>query len=588
MRILLLSRSEITRSPRGRALAKTLVAVGHEVVAVCGGAGKSLLPGVDIRRVPTRVPRRWGRVGWSLRRIQPAAFRHMLFERSFKRAATAVDADLIYPIGRRDLETATEIASSSQAILREPQWPSAGDRDVVDLAPDTIELSSSPAGKPLPFHTTADTRVGRRPAKGRHSGVRVTFAYQRTKTTPAQYLESAAERAGMVVDRHDGALDWNDIHPETAAVVFVESPYPAIEVRGRNDHGVPVLYWVHHGEHHLPANLRLSRRYGAHAVLLAHSWHLAHRFPIPVHRFPFAVAPEIFAGNRPFEERRKDVAMIGAGVEGGGGRYARRQHLVAALKHQYPHSSSFVYGVSPDEMACLYGDSRIVLNEGGDRHHPVTMRVFEAIGSGAFLVTDDAPGLGILFHPRSHYAEIVDDITTQVGDLLADPSIADRAAAAHSHAMEHHLYDHRIDDLVEIAAQTTVFGQDTIIQPSSIAGLIEDDLDVQEIALFGIDYLFDQLGTHVLWDGPTLVRTSRSRTVDAVVLGPDYQHRVDIAAERATRFVYAFAAHQETLERLALSRWPDATCTYTDGVLRVDLGAKSYRVRAAGHPLAGA
>lgn len=588
MRILLLSHSEITRNPQARTLARTLVNAGHDVIAICGGTSASSIPDVAIKRIPTRFPRGWGRVGWLARRIQPTRIRRAIFERSFTNAAGKAGADLIYPMSRRDLDTAVSIASDDQAIFREPHWPSAGKRDIVDLAPHNVALSSAPAGPPAVLYTSADRRSGLRPEENRHSGIRIDFVSQRTTTTPAQYLENAADRAGMTVSHHDGEIDWTKVHPETAAVVIVESPYPALRVTGHNEHNIPVLFWVHHGEHHLPANLRLLERYGVHAVLLAHSWHLAHRFPVPVHRFPFAVPPEIMTDDHRFEERSRDIAMVGAGVEGGTGRYARRQQLVDALKRSYPHTNSFVYGVSPDEMAAIYGDSRIVLNEGGDRHHPVTMRVFEATGAGALLLTDDAPGLNLLFAADEHYELIASDIREQVASLLASATTADRAGAAHEHAMTHHTYDHRIDDLLTIASNTEVFSREPQSRLGGIAGRIAEDPDVQEVALFGMDSLAEQLATHVLWDGPTLLSTTHDRMVDAVALGPHYRHRIDIAVERARRYVYAHREHHEALERFAQSRWPDSTCDVAEGVLRVDLGAKSYRMRAAGHPLAGA
>lgn len=587
MRILLLSHSEITRNPQARALSRSLARAGHEVVAVCGGASAGVLPDVRIERVPTRVPQGWGRLGWIIRRIQPTRMRRAIFERSLAAAAGAVAADLIYPIGRRDMAIAISIASESQAICREPHWPTAGERDLIDLAPVHPTLGSSSQDS-LGFHTVADRRPGYRPAAGRHDGVRIDLVSQRTTTTPAQYLENAAGRAGLIVNRQDGTLNWNEVHPDTVAVVIVESPYPPLEITGSNQHDIPVLFWIHHGEHHLPANLRLLDRYGAHAVLLAHSWHLAHRFPIPVHRFPFAVAGELIKSTVPFAERSNNVAMVGAGVEGGTGRYARRQQLVDVLRRAYPHATSFAYGVPPDEMARIYGDARIVLNEGGDRHRPVTMRVFEAIGAGALLLTDRAPGLDLLFAEGRHYELIGSDIEQQVASLLDAPTTPERAAAAQAHAYQHHTYDHRIDELLEIAGITKVFPRPPVPRLTGIAGRIQDDPDVQEIALFGINGLADQLETHVRWDGPILLSTTRDRIVDAVVLGPHYRHRIDIAVERAGRYVYAHAEHHKSVQRYAQSRWPDSTCDIRDGVLRVDLGAKSYRMRPAGHPLAGA
>jgi hypothetical protein len=290
---------------------------------------------------------------------------------------------------------------------------------------------------------------------------------------------------------------------------------------------------------------------------------------------------------RPFVDRSNDVALVGAGIDGGGGRYARRHHLITQLRHHFPESSSFSYGVPPPQMVRLYEDSRLVLNDGGDRHHPITMRIFEAIGAGAFALTDPAPGLDLLFDPDRHYETIDDDVAAQAARLVADPETAKRAAAAHDFAMEHHTYDHRIDDLLTIAAATESRSNPALEVANGIVGIVWADPDVQEIAAFGEADLVDSLPTHVVWDGPTLLASHPQRTVDAVVVGQGQEAVLSKAIRRARRFIYADATLGDQAWSLAAELHRQAQRTESLDVVRIDLGADSYRLRAADHPLAG-
>ncbi len=393
-------------------------------------------------------------------------------------------------------------------------------------------------------------------------------------------------RAGITVVEGDAALDWDTIPPDTAAAVFVESPYPAAEVRGHNP-GIPVLFWVHHGEHHLATNLRLADRYRADAVLMAHSWHLAHRFPVPVHRFPFAVAPELARAGIPFEQRRFDIAMVGAGVAADGGRYNRRGRLVKALEAAFPTTSAFHYGIPPDEMADLYGNSRVVLNEGGDRHHPITMRVFEAIGAGALLLTDPAPGLDLLFDPAWHYELVGDDVAAQVGDLLARVDTPRRAEDARRHAMDHHRYDHRVNELVEIVKETSRVARPPAPDLGDLARAVHADVEVDEVLMFGAAEAAAELTDRVVWRGEQLDPVGRTDQVDAVVIGADSDVAFERAIAAARRYVYVEGRTAASVARQVRALRPDAEITSWGSVVRVALPASGYQVRPANHPLAG-
>src|SRR5690606_23639341 len=135
------------------------------------------------------------------------------------------------------------------------------------------------------FHTGSVNRSAYASEPGRHVGRKVVIAYRKTDSNPGKYLEAALRRSGADVRLETDALDFDTVDPDTDFIVFVEGPYPAIDVTGATPE-VPILFWFHHGEHHLQANLRLLDRYRADAALMAHSWHLAHWVQVPVHRFP--------------------------------------------------------------------------------------------------------------------------------------------------------------------------------------------------------------------------------------------------------------------------------------------------------------
>ncbi len=159
------------------------------------------------------------------------------------------------------------------------------------------------------------------------------------------------------------------------------------------------------------------------------------------------MAPDLFDGSTPIAARRYDVAMVGAYIRGGGP-YAFRGHLTTSLEAALP-STAFEEGVSASRMAELYEQARIIPNEGGTRHFPITMRVLEAIGAGALLVTQPIPGLDQILTPGEHFLHLETDFVDQFQSLLADQDRMQRIVdQARSHVAGAHLYDHRVDELM--------------------------------------------------------------------------------------------------------------------------------------------
>jgi hypothetical protein len=580
MRICLVATGDAPSNPRLMTLSDTLSRAGHNVSIVCGGRSRPTDP-EGIVRVPSRVPEGRGRLGRVLRRLQPKTIRRRSFTRRLISTTADLDPDLIYATTAGVIPIAREAARRSGAVIvRDPRFPDAGDRDIIHLAPTQVRFSSSPAGPGLPFQTPRDERTPWYPEADRHSGTKAVMAYQATETTPARYLRAALERAGIEVRHVGDRLNWEAIDRDVGFVVFVESPYPGIEVVGDNP-GIPVLLWAHHGEHHTGTHLRLIRRYGVHAVLLAHSWHLAHRYPVPVHRFPFAVAPEVFNGAEPWDERSLDTAFVGSlGSESG--TYDARRRLLDSLSEALPDDRvCFTDSASPAEMARIYARSKTVVDDGGTRHFPITMRVFETIGSGALLLTTDAPGLSCLFSRDREYLVLdVGHPGEQVRRITGGGSSGARtASAAHEYATGRHLYDHRVDELVEIAAATVPSVSPDWERPddlSPLARAIDDHLEIETVAAYGATGLRNELPLQSVWLDPD----PGTRSYDAVVIGANCVGEVGPAVDDAVRYAIVDddSGHCEAVERQLRAKIGPMFVKRGGGVTVFDLGTPGYRV----------
>ena len=492
-------------------------------------------------------------------------------------AAASTGADVYVPTDVRALPAAAKAAGETGgSVARSPKMSSPPEVDLIDLAPTHPEKAAPVAGWG-PFHTPSDGRSPYTPEPDRHHGRKVILCYRRSEVNPGRYLEAGLIRSGAEVRVETEGIDLTSIDPNTAFVVFVEGPYPALDVRGETD--APVLFWFHHGEHHLHANTRLADRYRADAVLMAHSWHLAYWLPAPVHRFPFGVATELVDPRRPLIDRRYDVSMVGAKIRAGGP-YGRRQQLVSQLDAALPHDRlGFREQVSAQEMADLYGDARIVINEGGTRHFPITMRVLEAVGSGAVLLSDRLPGMEMLLEEGTQYEVLTQDVVADVRRLLERPSSLQRMSDfALGRAMGLHTYDHRADELFEIAANTRKRAISPPPPRSPLADLIDRDVEVQRVAQVGAPELVMDLPDREIWDTATL-GTER--------LGPGKMETVAIRAEditgfedvlRSARRYWYIDGAGRGLRRFLDSEAPDALVEEHQGMTRVDLMAPSYRI----------
>ena len=579
MHVCVLTNRDPSGDPAARVTLHALTRAGNRISEV-----RVLSPSAPMPRdsgvvtVPSRRPRGGGKLGALVRRLQPEGWRQSDLKKRLVSAAVTTGAELFLPVPTNLLPAAAEAARQvGGAVMRTPYQPPAGDVDLIDLAPKRPDLAMPPSGSGT-FHTHDDDRAPYRPEPGRYAGRKVLMAYRKTDSNPGKYLEEALRRSGAEVRLETDTVDFDSVDPDTDLILFVEGPYPAIEVSGRTP-DVPILFWFHHGEHHLQANLRLVDRYRADAVLMAHSWHLAHWVQAPVHRFPFGIPIELLSGQKPLADRRYDVAMVGAKLWEGGP-YTRRQQIVAELEAAFPGERlGFAEKVTAKEMAALYEEARVIPNEGGTRHYPITMRVFEAIAARAVLITDDLPGTDLLFEPKRHYLVLEDDIVSQVKGILSDLEAAQGIAdAAWEHAHGRHTYDHRVDELFHIASRATKRDPSIAVPTTELAALIDRDAEVQRVAQIGAPELWEELPSRQVFDASTLdpARLAPEKMETIAIRSDDVSGYRDVM-RAARRYLY-FEGKAAGLEEYLAEEQPQAVVERLGRLIRVDLLAESYRV----------
>jgi spore maturation protein CgeB len=82
------------------------------------------------------------------------------------------------------------------------------------------------------------------------------------------------------------------------------------------------------------------------------------------------------------------------------------------------------------------------------------MRLYEATGMGALLLTDQKRNLAEIFVPGEHVAAYTDaqDCVRQIHALLADDALRERiAAAGQQQAIQHQNYYRRVGEIIALA-----------------------------------------------------------------------------------------------------------------------------------------
>lgn len=485
-------------------------------------------------------------------------------------------ADIYRPVHLSALPAAESAAQSQSrsSVLVNPGWERPTSGDLIALAPTEPWRSVPASGLQAGLHVPGWSHDRRSKAEGS-----VLVAYRKTQRNPGRYLETALRRIGLEVT-HVESVDWTSIPPETKALILVESPLPALPVHGRNP-GVPVIFWVHHGEHHVDANTRLQRHYRAHAVVMAHSWHLAHRFIGLVDRLPFAAAPELFSrAFRPHGERDWLVGFVGATSPDT--RYERRDQLLQELKKRLgPDRVTMQSGLAPEAMADLYENSRVVVDDGAGRHLPITMRVFEATAAGALLVTNAGPGLDILLTRGSEFVELPRDVARLVDIVLSDTEPV--ARSGYDETWFRHTYDDRARDVLDVAERVKELGieePEPVVEERGLASVIGRFPDAQRVLDLGGSMRGFLPGREV-WDYERFADRAEPATFHASVIAesdPEATRRA-IAAARTAVVTPKSLADSVAIDLMAIHS--DATRHDFDEETVFTFGSSGYRVSPA-------
>ena len=157
---------------------------------------------------------------------------------------------------------------------------------------------------------------------------------------------------------------------------------------------------------------------------------------------PLGCSPELHAVEP--MERVYDVAFVG-GVPADPSH--RRRRLLDAVRERFPNSK--IGQIWPGEMARIYAQAKIVINIAADRD--VNMRVFEALASGALLITDEADGLEDLFDDGKHLVIYRDDdsLPDIIERYLEDNTARERIAAeGRKLVYAKHTYQHRTRQMI--------------------------------------------------------------------------------------------------------------------------------------------
>lgn len=107
------------------------------------------------------------------------------------------------------------------------------------------------------------------------------------------------------------------------------------------------------------------------------------------------------------------------------------------------------------EMFDVLSDSKIVINRHGTiaQNYSVNMRMYEATGSGAVLVTEDSVNISDLFEPGQEVCTYSDndEAATKIQQLLADSAKMERIAKlGRDRTLKSHSYDQRVAKLIQI------------------------------------------------------------------------------------------------------------------------------------------
>lgn len=230
--------------------------------------------------------------------------------------------------------------------------------------------------------------------------------------------------------------EWGDWQPDVCVWIEAGGEW-CPDLR---DSGAPTVGYFIDSHSHLSQHIQNAPLFDR--VFVAHRQYVE-RIPgaewLPVACDPDVHTPTVTG------EPEYDVAFVG-NTYGGSPMYAGRRRLLALLRERY--KLRVESGLYFTDMANVYASARVAFNvsTAGD----LNMRVFEAMCSGTPLVTDWAPGSGLLDlfgylrHLLVYYDGNDESLCTQIGLMLhGQDAPREIGAAGRAEVIAHHTYAHR-------------------------------------------------------------------------------------------------------------------------------------------------
>jgi glycosyltransferase involved in cell wall biosynthesis len=132
--------------------------------------------------------------------------------------------------------------------------------------------------------------------------------------------------------------------------------------------------------------------------------------------------------------------------------YPQRKRMLDQIANNFPNS--YIEKASADQMLEIYQKSKIVFNF--SFKNDINMRIFEAMGSGAVLVTNkiESNGMEDLFKEATHYLNYSaeNNLIDLIKRILQDPELqASISENARDNIIRNHTYEHRASEILSFA-----------------------------------------------------------------------------------------------------------------------------------------
>lgn len=167
--------------------------------------------------------------------------------------------------------------------------------------------------------------------------------------------------------------------------------------------------------------------------------------------------------HRPLPRMRRDLDVVFVGTP-----TARRERILERLGRTHPITVARAHG---EGMVELFNRARIVLNLHAEDHRDTETRVYEALGCGAFLLTEplseESP-----FRSGVHLveAEGIETLAARIAHYLAHPEErTEISRRGHALARERHTYGARARQVVETLEAARAAAPDSTPRPVDAA-----------------------------------------------------------------------------------------------------------------------